>query len=191
MKKAEFLERNAKYHAYAQSVEVHQRPIKGVNSGAHGNDFERQIKMAMGNYRFNGVANAKRADTRKRYNGVNIRFEIKSGCGELIRYNREGECVGDIRNSDYIIYCPEYDIEQPAQEQAYVFPATMFFDLMLENGMLREKKSSNMMKQLKELQFYDRVTIQTFNNSKKKTALMYKLMKQGIPFNEFIKDMGL
>jgi hypothetical protein len=191
MKKAECLERNAKYHAYAQSVEVHQKPTEGVNSGAHGNDFERQIKMAMGNYRFNGVANAKQADTTKRLHGANIRFEIKSGCGELIRYNRDGECVGDIRNSDYIIYCPEYDINRPAQEQAYIFPATMFFNLMLKNGMLREKKSSNMMKQPKELQFYDRITIQSFNNSKKKTALMYELMKEGVPLNVFIEVMGL
>ena len=57
--------------------------------------------------------------------------------------------------------------------------------------MLREKKSSNMMKQPKELQFYDRITIQSFNNSKKKTALMYELMKEGIPLNVFIEVMGL
>lgn len=183
------------YRDYAKHHNCYVTPKKGTNSGSDGRMNELAVKMCLNNYRFNGiVASAKSIDTTKKINGKMVKFEIKTGCGTLAVIDRNGDIVtSPTLKSDYIIYTPEYLNSQPVCKQAFVFPVQVFLMVLNDCGLLRYKYSGqqyeinkNGEKVRKADAYHDKLTIQTYLNSKKKTALFYsKIAEYGIRLDEF------
>lgn len=176
MKKDQFKNYVLNYVEYANSVNVHVAPTKGVSSGAHGRLFELLIKATLNNCRSNGISKAGRVDTVKKVNGEIFTFEIKTGAGELICLDGLGNIYSDIRKSDYVIYSPNYmplnsdnlqDIIIDACLQAYIMPAKDFYELAVSKGMIRTKKSRAWYgdTNFSELE-YDRITLQSVSGAK-------------------------
>lgn len=179
------------YNAYAKTVDVHQKPQIGLNSGAHGRDFETRAKLAIGNYRFDGVAKAGRHDSTKKINGKITSIEFKSGAGELATLDEFGNYTHSILDSDLIVYAPEYSPDYDVIKQAYVLTTVAFMDIMDELKLARYKKSSAMLKRESEYQYYDRLTIQTFSTSRKKTDALYNALEESaVTLAEFIESLN-
>ena len=192
MKKQETIKKVNEYLRYANSVDVHVIPTKKVNSGAHGRAYEQAVKLAMGNYRFNGIANPGAVDTIKKVNGKKATFEIKSGCGELANLDANGNIINSVFKRDYIIYSPEYTPTMNVLKSSYVLTGCDFLDALRECNLIRFKKSSNMTKQPKELQYNDKMAIQSFTNSNKKLNQWYDaLATYGTRLDKWIEKMGL
>jgi len=177
------------YRDYAINNDCYIKPTKGTNSGSDGRLFEGAVKVCINNYSFkNLVASKGRIDTTKRINGKMCKFEIKSGCGTLATLNKDGSIRNsELLKSDYVIYAAEYFNQYPVCEQAYIFPVQVFLFILEQCGLLRYKYSgeqyttdTNGKKIRKANAYHDRLTIQTFNNSKKKK----------IEFNEMIVNYG-
>jgi hypothetical protein len=178
------------YVAYAKSVNVHVKPTKTISSGLHGHAFERVLKFsAFGNKHFKGTSPAGRVDTRKKINGSYMSFEIKQGCGELGILDKNGKITKSCFNTKYMIYCPDFDINRDFIKQAYIIDTSVFLNLLGEIGLIRKKMSSAMYNRPVELRYHDRITIQTFLNSEKKTNLFYdRLEELGESFENWIKE---
>lgn len=161
------------YSEYVNTTEtVHQTIKSGLNSGKEGRLIEMRVKAFLGNYRNKGIAKQGVADTRK--NG--IVYEIKSGCGELARVDRDGNIK--MVKSDYIIYIPEFNIDTPIERQAFVIPTNEFISELNKIGLIRKKMSSAQYKSVECERYHDRVTIQSFKNSNKKYNMLYDLLEQ-------------
>lgn len=177
-KRMETLERVKAYNDYAMKVNPHVIPTKGISSGTHGRAFEASVKVFFGNYRFSGiVAKAGKNDMIKKIDGTMASFEIKTGCGELATLDENGDIISTVFTKDYIVYCPEYDPSIPAEFQSYVLTADNFFDAVKSAGLIRRKKSSAMCKRPAELQYYDKLAIQTFTNSNKKYDCFLEMLE--------------
>ena len=185
--KAKAVEKMNAYKAYAKECDCYVTPIKGVNSGSDGRLYELSVKMCIGNYRFKGiVANAKCIDTTKKVNGRICKFEVKSGCGTLCNLNERGEIIDSpLLKSDFIIYTPRYYSDVPVVKQSYVFSVPDFLFVLDECGLIRYKYSGNQYyvnedgrKERKPGAYYDKMTIQSFLNSKRKTEMLYDLLEQ-------------
>ena len=192
MKKQETIKKVNEYLTYAKNVNVHVIPTKKVNSGAHGRAYEQAVKLAIGNYRFNGIANPTAVDTTKKINGKKATFEIKTGCGELGNLDVNGNIINSVFKRDYIIYSPEYTPEMDVLKASYVLKGCDFLDALRECGLIRYKKSSNMIKQPKELQYNDKMAIQSFTNSNKKLNQWYDaLATYGTRLDKWLSEKGL
>ena len=185
--KAVAMEKMVAYKEYAMDRDCYVIPTKGVNSGSDGRLYELSVKMCLNNYRFNGiVASAKSIDTTKKINGIIRKFEIKSGCGTLCNLDREGNIINSpLLKSDYVIYTPRYYNDVPVVKQAYVFSVPDFLFVLGECGLIRYKYSGNQYrisesgrKERKNDAYYDKMTIQSFLNSERKTQLLYELLEQ-------------
>lgn len=185
--KAKAMEKMNTYREYAKNCNCYITPTKGVNSGSDGRAYELSVKMCLNNYRFGGiVASAKSIDTTKKINGKICKFEIKSGCGTLGILDREGNIINSpLLKSDYVIYTPRYYFNTPVAKQSYVFAVQDFLFVLGECGLIRYKYSGlqyfineDGQKERKADAFYDKMTIQTFLNSKRKTELLYDLLEQ-------------
>lgn len=185
--KAKAIEKMNTYREYTRGCDCYVTPTQGVNSGSDGRMYELAVKMCLNNYRFSGiVASAKSIDTTKKINGKICKFEIKSGCGTLCNLDKEGNIINSpLLKSDYVIYTPRYYSDVPVVKQAYVFAIQDFLFVLEECGLIRYKYSGNQyfinengQKERKANAFYDKMTIQTFLNSKRKTELLYDLLEQ-------------
>ncbi len=202
LNKAALVKYILKYNGYAATRDVHVKPTKGLSSGSHGRLYELLIKLALGNYKFAGVAAAGQYDTRKVINGKTCHIEIKSGAGELIALGALNEITADIRRADYVIYSPQYtpvitdDCDaaiKNAVKQSYIMPALEFFTMLVDNDLTRLKRSTQT---YGEAFFgdpqYDRITIQSFENSRKKTDLLYTLLeKNAMPLQDWLQQVGI
>lgn len=182
MKKEQFKNYVLNYIEYANKVDVHVAPTKGISSGAHGRLFELLIKYAFHNCRSNGVSKAGRADTVKKINGKIAVFELKTGAGELICRDQLGDIYSDIRNNDYIVYCPDFeplnsdkedsderlnDVVTDAVLQAFIMDANEFYSLAEQNNMLRKKKSRAWYGETNFSPYdHDRITLQSVNGTR-------------------------
>lgn len=175
------------YKEYATSTNCYVKPQKGTNSGSDGRLLEISVKMCLNNIGFKGiVANAGKIDTTKKINGKMCKFEIKSGCGTLATLDRNGNIINsELLKSDYIIYCPEYINTAPVSIQCYVLPIQSFLNVLENCNLLRYKYSGqqytfneNGEKVRKADAYHDKLTIQTFNNSRRKADLFYTLLEE-------------
>lgn len=185
--KAKAIEKMNAYREYTRECDCYVTPTKGINSGSDGRMYELAVKMCLNNYRFSGiVASAKSIDTTKKIGGKVCKFEIKSGCGTLCNLDREGNIINSpLLKSDYVIYSPRYYNDVPVAKQAYVFSISDFLFVLGECGLIRYKYSGNQYfinkdgkKERKANAYYDKMTIQTFLNSKCKTELLYDMLEQ-------------
>lgn len=163
----------------------------GIEKGDNGNNgkaLEILVKLALNNFNFSGVSKNGRVDTIK--NGV--KYEIKTNCGELATLDENGEIIkSSLLKSDYIIYSMDYsfdnnatflDILDDVLFSFYVIPVTDFMEILKDNGLLRTKKSTYAIRN--NLSYNDRLTIQSYKNSKKKyDAFFHALANYPILFD--------
>ena len=143
--------------------------FKTTDSGRYGKAFEINVKHFLNGNR--GNANKVSAKGKTDVTSKGIKYEIKSNCGEINE---------DILKNDYIIYSPDNmtDFEHP--EQAFVIPAQTFVDMFFALGLIRTKKSTN--GQLK-------TSIQSYRNSKRKTAMLFNALMQYNTLGEWVATL--
>ena len=116
-----------------------------ANNGAGGNAFEVACKQVLYGNRFKGISKANGTDAKS--NGY--MYEVKTNCGGL----------NGIEKNDFVIYAiiEQGDIitTEFAQVNSFVIPANEFMEGLNELGLIRTKDGN-------------RITIQSFKNSKKK-----------------------
>lgn len=188
------------YLAYAFSINVHQKPTKGVNSGAEGRAFERAINYLFGLLkRCSSVQGANSFDCIK-YRTVNgkrkrITIEIKTGSGTLGILDANGNIVSSpLLKSDFIAYVPQLLDGIPAEKQVLFFETSVFMDILKNNGLIRKKTSGKMTARKKAGLdwYYDILSIQSFKNSKKKfTTFTNDLFFEGLTFDDFVNYYGI
>lgn len=174
-----------RYNDYAKSVDIHVKPTKGVNSGAHGRDFEARVKTYLNNC--NGLkiaANSNNYDTIKK----GIKIEVKSGNGEICQIMEDGTKRGMFGKSDYVIYTLKVYPECPVEQQAIVCPACEFIERLENAGLTRLKASTAIYKAvqsgfLDEI-YHDRESIQ-INSVRKENKLWDILEEIGMSLDEF------
>lgn len=178
------------YNSYAKTVDVHVAPTSGINSGAHGRDFEMQVKRFLGSCS-GRVSPTGCSDARKKINGTYYAIEIKSGCGEIARLKSNGEWDRLDEKKGYVIYAPSYNPEKTVEEQAYVCTTKDFWKILEICGLIRLKYSRAMTKLPAHERVFDRMSIQTFTNSRKKKAeFLEALEKNCISLKEFSEMLG-
>lgn len=125
--------------------------FKATDCGRFGKAFEINVKSYMNGKRGNSdhVSAKGKADVQHK----KVRYEIKSNCGEI---------NNDILKNDYIVYTYDNATMYVEPQNARVIPAAEFVKLVERLGLMRTKKSTN--GQLK-------TTIQSYANSKRKSAL--------------------
>lgn len=145
------------------------KQFKETDCGRYGKAFEINVKHFLNGNR--GNANRVSAKGKTDVQNKGIKYEVKSNCGEI---------NDDILKNDYIIYTPDNrtDFEHP--EQAFVIPAQAFVDMFYALGLVRTKKSTN--GQLK-------TTIQSYNNSKRKTTMLFNALAQYSRLGEWVATL--
>lgn len=188
------------YLAYAESVNVHQKPTEGINSGAEGRAFERAINFEFGLLnRSKSVQNAGAIDTVK-YAIIDgkkkrISIEDKTGAGTLATLNENGDILtSPLFKSDFVVYTPQFYPSYDVKKQALFFETSVFLTILQKNGLIR-KKTSGLMSAIKKsggAWYYDIMSIQSFKNSKKKyRAFTTDLFFEGMTFDDFVEEYNI
>lgn len=188
-KQDEFIEKLRVYQAYTdtQSGKIHDVPTQGTNCGAEGRCFEMAVKAYLGNYRSKGVAKAGYTDTRKFGQSI----EIKSGCGELGIVNENGDIIKTVFRHNIIIYTPDYQAGDDVGKTSYVLTTSNFLQALSECELIRYKTSTFMSRQKAQgLPFYkDRIAIQSFRNSNRKSDLWLDALENyGISLEKWVAE---
>ena len=188
------------YLAYAFSVNVHQTPKKGINSGAEGRAFERAINYMFGLLKRSGAVQGANSFDCIKYRTVNgkrkrITIEIKTGSGTLGILDANGNIISSpLLKSDFIAYVPQLLDGIPAEKQVLFFETSVFIDILKKNNLIRKKASGKMTARKKAGLdwYYDVLSIQSFKNSKKKfTAFTNDLFFEGLTFDDFVNYYGI
>lgn len=192
MKKSEVITMVKDYMDYVLNTDIHKSCVKGINNGADGNLYEMLIKLALNNYKFEGVSKKGRTDTKKKINDMLADIEIKNGCGELGTLDNKGNIKTLVFKRDYIIFnidwSPEYDVIQCS----FICKAMDYYKILSESGLIRKKMSTAQYKRPKTDRFYDRIAIQSYKNSKRKTDLYYdNAIKYAIPLKQFLTNNNI
>ena len=145
------------------------KQFKETDCGRYGKAFEINVKHFLNGNR--GNANKVSAKGKTDVQNKGIKYEVKSNCGEI---------NDDILRNDYIIYTPDNKTDFEHPEQAFVIPAQAFVDMFHALGLVRTKKSTN--GQLK-------VTIQSYNNSKRKTEMLFNALAQYSRLGEWVATL--
>lgn len=187
MKKNDVVKMVADYMEYVNNIDVHISNVKGINNGAEGNLYEMLIKLALNNCKFHGVSKKGCTDTTKKINNVLSKIEIKNGCGELGTLDNKGNIKTLVFKRDYIIFnidwSPEYDVIQCS----FICKAMDYYKILSESGLIRKKMSTAQYKRPKTDRYYDRIAIQSYKNSKRKTDLYYdNAIKYAVPLKQFL-----
>ena len=188
------------YLAYAEAVNVHQKPTEGINNGAEGRAFERAINYEFGLLdRSKSVQGAGIFDTVK-YATINgkkkrISIEDKTGAGTLATLDENGDILtSPFLKSDFVVYTPRFYPSYDVKKQALFFETAVFLDILKKHGLIRKKVSGKMNTQKKRggNWYYDILSIQSFKNSKKKYhAFTQDLFFEGMTFNDFIEEYNI
>ena len=88
--------------------------------GVNGDCFEIAIRSYLCQRRVHKVKREGAPDIVITRNGQKFHVEIKSACGT----------VDDTLNADYVIYCPDVDINYPAESQGYVFSKEQWHEFL-------------------------------------------------------------
>lgn len=192
MKKSEVVEMVKDYMDYVLNTDIHQSCVKGINNGADGNLYEMLIKLALNNCKFDGVSKRGRTDTKKKINNIIANIEIKNGCGELGVLDSKGNIKSLVFKRDYIIFnidwMPEFDVVQCS----FICKAMDYYKILNESGLIRKKMSTAQYKRPKTDRYYDRIAIQSYKNSKRKTDLYYdNAIKYAIPLKQFLTSNNI
>lgn len=198
-KKMEKIAQVKAYRNYAEKVEIHQEAIKGckIHFGAHANLAEMEIKLAMNNYRFKGVAKPGVTDTKKKVDGKLCNFQIKTGEGEIANIvTDEFKLMGrkrlppEVRNhlfditpkngnifeADYVVYCPTFDLEFPIEYQSYVLTGSDFEYVLKTLGLIKYKRTKSACD--RGLDHYDRFGIHDFRSSEKREEEFLDMLEE-------------
>lgn len=188
------------YLAYAEAVNVHQKPTEGVNSGAEGRAFERAINYEFGLLdRSKSVQGAGAFDTVK-YVTIDdkkrrISIEDKTGAGTLATLDENGNILtSPLLKSDFVVYTPRFYPSYDVKKQALFFETSVFMDILSKHGLIRKKLSGkmNVLKKNGGEWYYDILSIQSFKNSKKKYhAFTTDLFFEGMTFDDFIEQYNV
>lgn len=188
------------YLAYAEAVNVHQKPTEGVNSGAEGRAFERAINYEFGLLdRSKSVQGAGAFDTVK-YVTIDdkkrrISIEDKTGAGTLATLDENGDILtSPLLKSDFVVYTPRFYPSYDVKKQALFFETSVFMDILSKHGLIRKKLSGkmNVLKKNGGEWYYDILSIQSFKNSKKKYhAFTTDLFFEGMTFDDFIEQYNV
>lgn len=143
--------------------------FKATDCGRYGKAFEINVKHFLNGNR--GNSNRVSAKGKTDVQNKGIKYEVKSNCGEINE---------DILKNDYIIYTPDNKTDFERPEQAFVIPAQAFVDMFHALGLVRTKKSTN--GQLK-------TTIQSYNNSKRKTEMLFNALAQYSRLGEWVATL--
>lgn len=143
--------------------------FKATDCGRYGKAFEINVKHFLNGNR--GNANRVSAKGKTDVQSKGIKYEVKSNCGEI---------NDDILKNDYIIYTPDNKTDFEHPEQAFVIPAQAFVDMFHALGLVRTKKSTN--GQLK-------TTIQSYNNSKRKTTMLYEALARYTTLEQWVATL--
>jgi len=136
-----------------EMINSYVSPTEKVDSGAKGKLFEMLVKFYL-----NGRIATKNGVTANNGKGYDLthkghKIEVKSGCGQL----------DNITKSEYVIYSPTSELEN-----ARIFKVNDFMNILASINLIRTKKATN----------GKMVTsIQSFKNSKSKTAKFYQLLE--------------
>lgn len=188
------------YLAYAESVNVHQKPTEGVNSGAEGRALERAV-----NYEFGLLDRSKSVQSAGAFDAVKyakidgkkkrVTIEIKSGSGTLATLDNEGNVLtSPLLKSDFVAYVPQFYPEMEIDKQVLFFETSIFLEILKNNGLIRKKTSGKMTAQKKSggNWYYDILSIQSFKNSKKKYhAFTSDLFFEGMTFSNFVEEYNI
>lgn len=188
------------YLAYAENINVHQKPAEGINSGAEGRAFERAINFEFGLLnRSKSVQGAGTIDTIK-YAIIDgkkkrISIEDKTGAGTLATLDENGDILtSPLFKSDFVVYTPQFYPSYDVKKQALFFETSVFLDILKNNGLIR-KKTSGLMSVIKKnggAWYYDILSIQSFKNSKKKyRAFTTDLFFEGMTFDDFVEEYNI
>lgn len=140
--------------------------FKDSDCGKYGKAFEINVKHFLNGNR--GNCNTVSAKGKTDVQSKGVKYEVKSNCGEI---------NDDIMKNDFIIYTPNNRDDYYLPMNAYVIPSDSFVSLFESLGLVRTKKSTN--GQLK-------TTIQSYRNSKRKTAALYNALKQYSTLGEWV-----
>lgn len=137
------------------------------NDGLKGCLFEGYVKAYLGNTRGAVVSAAGRKDTTKKIGSKRFSFEMKTGSGELATLNADGSIKHTCLTSDYMVYCYKFDPNEPVETQAYVFPMSVFVEMLETLNLIGYKYSSAMCKNSAVNRYYDKVAIKTMSSAKR------------------------
>lgn len=149
-----------------KNYEITIEQFKETDCGRYGKAFEINVKHFLNGNRGNSDKVSAKGKTDVKYHG--FKLEIKSNCGEL----------DGIEKNDYIIYSMDNERDYITPEQAIVIPADTFKEMLEDLGLVRVKKSSSGMK---------KTTIQSYKNSKKKSAALEIALSEYITLAEWAK----
>ena len=143
--------------------------FKTTDCGRYGKAFEINVKHFLNGNR--GNANKVSAKGKTDVQNKGIKYEVKSNCGEI---------NDDILKNDYIIYTPDNKSDYATPERAFVIPAQAFVDMFYSLGLVRVKKSTG---------GYFKTTIQSYNNSKRKTEMLFNALAQYSRLGEWVATL--
>ena len=127
------------------------------DSGRFGKIGEIMVKYYINGYRGNSLVVSGKGKTDVKYHGLTL--EIKSNCGELEK----------ISKNDFVVYTMDNRTDYNRPQDWKVIPAAEFFQMMEKLGLVREKKTTA---------GYIKTTIQSYNNSKRKTARLAEALEE-------------
>lgn len=123
MNKAEWIATMKRY----EGVNVHQKPVTGIDSGAHGKAVEMNVNLFFDAIRGKAVKAPKQADAKRFFvddNGKRhaVTFEIKCGNGTVATtFDDEKKLdAWDFFKADFIIYCPFFFSGVPIEKQCFI-----------------------------------------------------------------------
>ncbi len=128
--------------------------FKESDCGKYGKIFEIIIKLYLNGYRGNSCIVSPKGKVDVTYKGK--RIEVKSNCGEL----------DDIRKSEYVVYTMDNEAEVNTPQYARVLPVDSFMYVLESINLIRTKTNKG----------YVKTTIQSYKNSKKRSALFENLL---------------
>lgn len=132
--------------------------FKESDSGKYGKAFEIAVKIFFNGGRGNAHKVALKGHTDMIYHGE--RYEIKSNCGEL---------GADMMSKDYVIYSMDNIVDCFYPLTAVVMTPSEFMNMLDRLGLIRTKTSTS---------GTVKTTIQSYKNSKRKTALLLGALAQ-------------
>lgn len=132
---------------YKETIEQ----FKTTDSGRFGKAFEINTKHYLNGNRGNSDKVSAKGKTDVTYHG--FKCEIKSNCGEL----------NAIEKNTVVIYSMDNEHDYITPERSNVIPANEFCELFEKLGLVRTKKATSGVK---------KTTIQSYKNSKRKTAAL-------------------
>lgn len=140
--------------------------FKNTDSGKYGKAFEIAVKIYFNGNKGNSHKVALKGHTDMQYHGAT--YEIKSNCGEL---------GSDLMNKDYIIYSMDNIVDCFYPLTAVVMTPAEFWNMLDTLGLIRTKTTTA---------GTVKTTIQSYKNSKRKTALLLGALAQYPTIDEWV-----